>query len=208
MRGSVYREGYHDYNILTGGLEVYPRLVAAEHSCASDGGLVSSGLAPLDQLWGGGLERGSSTLLLGPAGVGKSSVGLCYAVEAARRGEYVACFVFEEWIALACKTFSRERVPATIPVFVVTDVAFHRTLEFFRSDRGLAWAQELARNYASAHPKASHNKRNPQTSSDFGVGHWMFGVCLTKPTTSVHNPPLDSVRSPNPTLTPPPTPKI
>src|SRR4029077_6655654 len=78
----------------------------------------------------------------------------------------------------------------------------------FRSDRGLAWAQKLARNYASAHPKASHNKRNPQTSSDFGVGHWMFGVCLTKPTTSVHNPPLDSERSLNPTLTPPPTSKV
>jgi circadian clock protein KaiC len=103
MRGSVYREGYHDYNILTGGLEVYPRLVAAEHSCEGNGGLISSGLPRLDQLWGGGLERGSSTLLLGPAGVGKSSVALCYAVEAARRGEFVASFVFEEWIVLASK---------------------------------------------------------------------------------------------------------
>jgi circadian clock protein KaiC len=103
MRGSVYREGYHDYTIETGGLNVYPRLVAAEHSRPSPDGVALSGLPELDALWGGGLDRGTSTLLLGPAGSGKSSIALSYAVEASRRGEHASIFLFEEWTHLACK---------------------------------------------------------------------------------------------------------
>ncbi len=103
MRGSVYREGYHDYTIVTGGLEVYPRLVASEHRHDAPDGLASSGLPKLDNLWGGGLDRGTSTLLLGPAGSGKSSIAMTYAVEAARRGEKCAVFLFEERTHLAVK---------------------------------------------------------------------------------------------------------
>lgn len=103
MRGSVYREGYHDYTIATGGVEVYPRLVASEHLRGAPGGVAPSGLAQLDALWGGGLDRGTSTLLLGPAGAGKSSIALSYAVTAARAGEFVSMFLFEELITLACR---------------------------------------------------------------------------------------------------------
>ena len=103
MRGSVYREGYHDYTITTGGIEAYPRLVAAEHHREIPQGVASSGYPKLDALWSGGLDSGSSTLLLGPAGVGKSSIAFCYAIEAARRGETVSVFLFEEWIQTACK---------------------------------------------------------------------------------------------------------
>jgi len=103
MRGSAYREGYHDYTIATGGVEVYPRLVASEHTQGPPDGVVLSGLAELDALWGGGLDRGTSALLLGPAGAGKSSIALSYAVTAARAGQFVSMFLFEELTSLACK---------------------------------------------------------------------------------------------------------
>jgi circadian clock protein KaiC len=103
MRGAIYREGYHDYGFQTGGIQVYPRLVAAEHRQVFPDGVASSGIPALDSLWGGGLEHGTSSLLLGPAGVGKSSIALAYSVAAARRGEKVSIFLFEEWIPLAMK---------------------------------------------------------------------------------------------------------
>jgi circadian clock protein KaiC len=103
MRGSIYREGYHDYSIKTGGFEVFPRLVAAEHHTNFTFGNVGSGHAKLDDLWGGGIARGTSTLLLGPAGSGKSSVAMSYAVESARRGETASIFLFEERTLLACR---------------------------------------------------------------------------------------------------------
>ncbi len=103
MRGATYREGYHDYSITTGGVNVYPRLVAAEHRQEGMHGKASSGIPELDSLWGDGLDRGTSTLLLGPAGSGKSTIALSYAIAAARRGEVASIFMFEEWIQLACK---------------------------------------------------------------------------------------------------------
>lgn len=103
MRGSTYREGFHDYTIETGGVVVYPRLVAAEHVEPSEEGQVPSGIAELDALWGGGIERGTSTLIIGPAGSGKSSIAMGYAVAAARRGEFAAFFLFEEWVRTACR---------------------------------------------------------------------------------------------------------
>jgi circadian clock protein KaiC len=103
MRGCAFREGYHDYTIATGGVEVYPRLVSAEHGRAVVAEPVSSGFTELDALWGSGLDRGTSTLLLGPAGSGKSSIALSYAIAAAGRGEFAAMFLFEEWTALARK---------------------------------------------------------------------------------------------------------
>ncbi|MDP9055672.1 MAG: AAA family ATPase [Acidobacteriota bacterium] len=113
MRGSVYREGYHDYTIATGGVEVYPRLVASEHRRTAPDGLASSGHEQLDRLWGGGLDRGTSTLLLGPAGSGKSTVALGYAVSAAQRGEFVSMFLFEELTYLACKRGSGLNIDPT-----------------------------------------------------------------------------------------------
>ncbi|HYI92105.1 MAG TPA: ATPase domain-containing protein [Bryobacteraceae bacterium] len=96
LRGVQVREGYHDYNIRTGGLEVYPRLVATEHKRSFSSGLAVSGLQELDALLGGGLNRGTSTLLMGPAGAGKSTIALRYAATAAERGEYAYFVTFDE----------------------------------------------------------------------------------------------------------------
>jgi circadian clock protein KaiC len=96
MRGIKFRGGYHDFIIATGGITIFPRLVAAEHHKAFIGDLATSGVAELDMLLGGGLERGTSVLLVGGAGVGKSSIAVTYAVGAARRGERVAMFAFDE----------------------------------------------------------------------------------------------------------------
>jgi circadian clock protein KaiC len=100
MRGLNFRDGYHDFAILTGGIIVYPRLVAAEHR--RNGRpleQVSSGLPALDAMLGGGIDRGTSTLLMGPAGSGKSALSTQYLVAAAERGEKGAMFVFEESLA-------------------------------------------------------------------------------------------------------------
>jgi circadian clock protein KaiC len=96
MRGMSYRGGYHDFAIVTGGLAIYPRLVAAEHHKAFLGELTSTGSAELDALLGGGIERGTSVLLIGGAGVGKSSIALTYTMAAAARGEAVGVFAFDE----------------------------------------------------------------------------------------------------------------
>ncbi|SRR5579883_482992 len=96
LRGAQFREGFHDYSIRTGGLEVYPRLVAAEHKCDFSPKLIESGISELDTLLGGGLNRGTSTLIMGPAGAGKSTIALQYAAAAAGRGEYAYCISFDE----------------------------------------------------------------------------------------------------------------
>jgi circadian clock protein KaiC len=99
-RGQSFRGGYHDFNIVTGGLEVYPRLVAAEHKTRFARDLQASGIAELDDLLGGGVEKGSSTLVLGPAGTGKSLFALQFAIAAMERGECAALFVFDEELGL------------------------------------------------------------------------------------------------------------
>jgi circadian clock protein KaiC len=96
LRGSKYRGGYHDFNIETGGVAVYPRLVAAEHSQDFAREAITSGVPELDALLGGGLDRGTSTLILGPAGSGKSSIAAQFVAAAAERGEHVASFIFDE----------------------------------------------------------------------------------------------------------------
>jgi circadian clock protein KaiC len=99
LRGCAYREGYHDYLIRRGGLVVFPRLVAAEHlSSESPEHSLASGIAALDALVGGGLDRGTSTLLIGPAGCGKTTIGLRWLAEAASRGEKTVAFLFEETV--------------------------------------------------------------------------------------------------------------
>jgi len=99
MRARRFRGGYHDFVIRTGGLTVFPRLVAAEHQFDFEPETISSELAPLDQLLGGGLDRGTSTLIMGPPGTGKSALALQYAMASARRGECVGIFSFDEGLA-------------------------------------------------------------------------------------------------------------
>lgn len=96
MRGSSYREGWHDYIIRVGGLDVYPRLVAAEHHRPFLGDAVPSGVAELDALLDGGPLRGTCVLLSGPAGAGKSTLAIQYAFAAAARGEHCAICQFDE----------------------------------------------------------------------------------------------------------------
>lgn len=96
MRGAEFREGFHDFTIRPGGLTVYPRLVAGEHAGEVSPELVPSGVAELDVLLGGGLVRGTSTLLMGPAGAGKSTLITQYALAEADRGKRVVCYIYEE----------------------------------------------------------------------------------------------------------------
>jgi circadian clock protein KaiC len=96
FRGRKFRGGYHDYAIRTGGLEVFPRLVAAEHRGELKGGRISSGNEALDALLGGGLELGTSTLMAGAPGAGKSTLAAQFVVAAARRGQKSARFIFDE----------------------------------------------------------------------------------------------------------------
>ena len=99
-RGQSYRGGYHDFAIRTGGVQVFPRLVAAEHRIGFERSRMTSGVRALDGLLGGGVEQGSSTLILGPAGTGKSTFALQFAAAAIERGERAAIFVFDEELGL------------------------------------------------------------------------------------------------------------
>ena len=96
MRGQKVRTGYHDFTIITGGLKIFPRLIAAEHNRDYDATPVSSDLKPLDSLLGGGLERGTSTLIMGAAGTGKSSLTAHFADAVIRAGGKAAAYVFDE----------------------------------------------------------------------------------------------------------------
>ncbi len=99
-RGQKYRGGFHDLTINTGGVKVFPRLIAAEHRkrlprCSSP-----TGIAEFDSLLGGGIESGSSTVILGPAGTGKSLIAITFALAAIARGERAALFIFDEELGL------------------------------------------------------------------------------------------------------------
>jgi circadian clock protein KaiC len=96
LRGLRFRGGYHDFVIRTGGLVVFPRLIAAEHHSEFQTTPLSSSVPALDRLLGGGLDRGTSTLAIGPAGVGKSVLATQFAMAAAKRGESAAIFAFDE----------------------------------------------------------------------------------------------------------------
>jgi len=95
-RGVGFRGGYHDYVIRRGGLKVYPRLIASEHRPAHIEERIGSGLTQLDTLLGGGLERGTSTLVIGAPGSGKSTLATQFVIAAARRGQRAAMFIFDE----------------------------------------------------------------------------------------------------------------
>lgn len=96
LRGIKFREGYHDYMIETGGLRIFPRLIAAEHHTKFRPQPVSSGIKQLDDLFGGGLDRGTTALMLGAAGTGKSTLALQYARTMARKGDRGMIFAFDE----------------------------------------------------------------------------------------------------------------
>lgn len=99
-RGQPFRGGYHDFTIVTGGLTVFPRLVAAEHRAKYERIKLTSNKPGLDALLGGGIDTGSSTLVLGPAGAGKSLLALHFAMAAIDRGERSALFIFDEELGL------------------------------------------------------------------------------------------------------------
>ncbi|MEW6055343.1 MAG: ATPase domain-containing protein [Bdellovibrionota bacterium] len=96
LRGSTFVEGNHDYVIKRGGIVLFPRMVSANFDEKSDYSTVSSGNAGLDALLGGGLDRGTSNLFIGPAGTGKSTIAVRCALSAAERGEKVSIFLFDE----------------------------------------------------------------------------------------------------------------
>lgn len=99
-RGQAFRGGYHDFAIVNGGVRVFPRLVASEHHTGFTHSQASCGIKEIDALLGGGVEAGSSTLILGPAGTGKSLLVLSFVVAAAERGERAAMFIFDEEVSL------------------------------------------------------------------------------------------------------------
>src|SRR5215207_3754173 len=99
-RGQQFRSGYHDFTIAPGGVQLFPRLVAAEHRGNAAGQPVKSNVPELDELVGGGLAAGSSTLIIGPAGAGKSIIILQYIAAAIADGERAALFAFDEELGL------------------------------------------------------------------------------------------------------------
>jgi circadian clock protein KaiC len=96
FRGSDFSSGFHDFAIRHGGLAVFPRLVASHHGAQFSHAVIKSGITSLDALLGGGIERGTSTLLVGPPGSGKSTLALQYACAATERGDHAVSFVFDE----------------------------------------------------------------------------------------------------------------
>ncbi|WP_375508519.1 ATPase domain-containing protein [uncultured Caballeronia sp.] len=96
MRGLKFREGFHDFTLETGGIDVYPRLVAAEHHAEFSSTPLSTGSEGLDALLGGGLIPGTNTLLIGPSGVGKTTTVVCCLMAALKRGERCMYYLFDE----------------------------------------------------------------------------------------------------------------
>ena len=101
LRGSSFREGFHDYTIETGGVRIYPRLVANEHDSTFKTERVKSGIDELDSMFGGGINRGSSSLIIGPTGVGKSTLAMQFAYTAAKRGDRAIVYAFDEVLRTA-----------------------------------------------------------------------------------------------------------
>jgi circadian clock protein KaiC len=105
-RGQAFHGGYHDFIIQTGGVEVFPRLIASVYRARTKSSVLSTDIAELDKLMGGGVDSGSSTLIIGPAGTGKSLLVLQFVTAAVKRGEHAALFIFDEELGLL---FSRSK---------------------------------------------------------------------------------------------------
>ncbi|RYE39226.1 MAG: circadian clock protein KaiC, partial [Hyphomicrobiales bacterium] len=99
LRGVNFVAGYHDLVIRKGGLDIFPRLIASQHGEDHDSGPVPSGVPELDALFGGGPMRGTSTLLTGPAGSGKTSIAMQFIVAACARGEPTTMYQFDERVS-------------------------------------------------------------------------------------------------------------
>jgi len=112
LRGSTFRSGYHDYVIRSGGICVFPRLIAAEHRTERMAEPVTSGISALDALLGGGLDRSTATLIMGPVGTGKSVLTTQFACSMAGHGECVSMFLFEERVG----TFRRRASALKVPI--------------------------------------------------------------------------------------------
>jgi circadian clock protein KaiC len=103
LRGVAFSGGFHDFALATGGIHLFPRLVAAEERSVSERVAILSGVPKLDQLAGGGLDGGTSTLLMGPAGTGKSTVAIQYVLSTAESGERALIFAFDESVETLMK---------------------------------------------------------------------------------------------------------
>ena len=99
LRGVDFVAGYHDLIIRKGGIDIFPRLIASDHANEFGNGIVSSGVSALDALFGGGPMRGSSTLVTGPAGTGKTSIAMQFVVAACERGERATMYQFDERVS-------------------------------------------------------------------------------------------------------------
>ena len=99
MRGIKFRGGDHDFVLDTGGLAVFPRLVASEHRVRAEYKVVTTGVPKLDELMGGGLPCGSNTLFNGPSGVGKTTTAMACTLAALKRGEKAAYYLFDEGLS-------------------------------------------------------------------------------------------------------------
>jgi circadian clock protein KaiC len=97
FRGSDFRSGEHSMRITQTGIEVFPRLIPEAYHQEFAKEVISSGVPQLDELLHGGFERGTITIISGPSGVGKSTLGLQFMKEAAGRGERSVVYTFEEW---------------------------------------------------------------------------------------------------------------
>lgn len=116
VRGVRFVEGYHDYVIETGGLRVFPRLTAAEHRTSFRREPIPSGLAELNDLLGGGLDAGSTTLIQGQAGTGKSTLALQYATQLAAQGQRSHLFCFDETVGIVLDR--SEKLGLALPKYV------------------------------------------------------------------------------------------
>src|SRR3712207_5709259 len=101
-RGQSFRGGFHDFIIAEGGVQVFPRLVSSEHKTGFARDVLTSGIGELDELLGGGIEQGSSTLVMGPAGSGKTLLSLPFAVVGGPPGGKGGLFIFGEeiWVLI------------------------------------------------------------------------------------------------------------
>lgn len=111
LRGSTFRSGFHDFIVRTGGLSVFPRLIASEHRTSVLSESLPSGIGAFDALLGGGVDRSTATLLVGPAGVGKSAIATQFACAAAARGETAQMFLFEERIGTLRRRAQQMGIP-------------------------------------------------------------------------------------------------
>jgi circadian clock protein KaiC len=112
MRGMAYQSGWHDFTLVTGEVLVFPSLIAEEHQTAIPRTAIISGVTGLDEVLGGGLDRGTTTMLLGPSGAGKSTIALRYVASAVSQGERAAYFSFDETF----ETLSRRSAAIGLPI--------------------------------------------------------------------------------------------